>query len=223
MTNVEIFKTVIIIFLLLIIFNIMYRKKDTFQHNNQLLTVDSYVYVKEHRRQLIKNVTKLMDELDIKFVLSHGNLLEFVRGKPILHDDDIDIRFDKKDFDKWKEYCQDPDNKNKYNLVFDNRFNEIDKQLINGIQIRLNSFNNEKELKTFPDIDIHVDFVSASIDSNIWIPYDIDFDKKREITYLGEKCYVPSKEDSHKVLKKDYGDNMFWSYKYPNKNVQIST
>ena len=227
MSRLEIFLTIIIVILMIIIFNMRYRKQTTFQHNkNQPLTVGSYAYVKEYRKQLIKNITKLLDELDIKFILGHGNLLEFMRDKPILHDDDIDIRFDKKDLKKWEEYCKNPDNKNKYNLVFDDRFDKMDKQLYNGIQIRLENFENKKELEIFPEMDIHADLVLASIDTNRpgecrWILYDIDFEKRREIKYLGEKSYVPSEEDSHKVLKKDYGDNMFWSYRYPNRDVQI--
>lgn len=197
------------------------RKQTTFRFNKeQPLTVDSYLYTREYKRQLIKGITSLLDELDIKFVLSHGNLLEHIRGKPILHDDDVDIRFDEKDLDKWKKYCQGSE-ENEYNLVFDGRFHEWDKQLYDGIQIRLKEFKNEKGLETFSNMDIHADLVVATINRGCWISYDIDFEKRRETKYLGEKTYIPSEKDTHKILKKDYGDNIFWSYKRPNCDIQI--
>ena len=41
-------------------------------------------------------------KLNIKFVIDGGNLLEYTRGKMIQRDNDIDIRFDINDFQKWK-------------------------------------------------------------------------------------------------------------------------
>jgi hypothetical protein len=213
------FQTIIIVLLILILVTQYNRKTTTFQHNDQPLTIDSYLYVREYKKQLIKNTTDLLDDIGIKFVLAHGNLIEFARGKPILHDDDIDIRFDHKDFEKWKKYCKDP--KDSYNLVFDNRINSVDQQLKNGIQVHLKNFNNRDQLKTFPNMDIHLDLVANNIKNSVWMPYDIDFQKRREITYLGEKTYVPSEKDTHRILKKEYGDNLFWSYKKPNSNTEF--
>ena len=82
--------------------------------------------------------------------------MEFERGETIYQDDDLDIRFDINDLDKWHIYCQNPKNKTnpKYNLVFDNRFTNIKQQQINGIQCRLIHFNNTNNIKQF-NMDIH--------------------------------------------------------------------
>ena len=110
----------------------------TFQYNkNVRLTRSSYHYVLNYKRQLVKNITRLLNDLDIKFVIGHGNLIEYERKKPIYHDDDVDIRFDVKDMNKWKNYCRNITNKTRYNLIFDDRFQDIDAQLYNGIQARL--------------------------------------------------------------------------------------
>ena len=36
------------------------------------------------------NVNRLLKSLQIRFVIAHGNLIEFVRNQTIYHDDDID-------------------------------------------------------------------------------------------------------------------------------------
>ncbi|SVC90226.1 uncharacterized protein METZ01_LOCUS343080, partial [marine metagenome] len=169
----------------------------TFHHNrNVRLTQSSYHYVLNYKRQLVKNISRLLNDLDIKFVIGHGNLLEYERQKPIYHDDDVDIRFDVKDMRKWKNYCQNITNKTRYNLIFDDRFQKIEAQMHNGIQARL-KYSNE--------IDVHLDLVASEVDIDFWKDYDIDFTNLRKIKYLGCDCYAPSKEDTNKMLTVHYG------------------
>ena len=54
---------------------------------------------------ILKKLVKIFDEYNINYVLSHGNLIEVVRGEIIPQDDDIDIRLDNKTFDNWMDYC----------------------------------------------------------------------------------------------------------------------
>lgn len=202
---------IIISLIAFIIYQNFFYKKSVFQHNSKIdITYDSYIYVTEYKRQLIRNITKLFDDLDIKFVISSANLIEYIRGKPIFSDDDLDIRFDIKDIDKWRAYCSDIKNidNHKYGLVFDERFDKIDKQLYNGIQARLKNFENINLIKTYPEMDIHMDVVDNTISlGSVWYPYDIDFSKIRKIKYLGVDTYAPSKKDSHRILSKEYADD----------------
>ena len=74
-------------------------KKETaiFQHNRKNISFDTYIYTFLYKQQLLKNITLLLESLNIKFVISHGNLIEYERKKYIFHDDDLDIRFDVRD------------------------------------------------------------------------------------------------------------------------------
>ena len=108
---------------------------------------------------------------DIKFVIAHGNLIEYERQKPIIHDDDIDIRFDINDFKKWVKYCSSLKNNTdiKNNLVFDDRLNVPDKQLYNGIQVRLYKFYIKQSVY---EGDIYCDLTANKvIKKNSWIDY----------------------------------------------------
>jgi hypothetical protein len=194
---------------------------NSFQHNtNVKINKDTYAYVLEYKRQLLKNITQLLNDLEIQFVISHGNLIEYERDKKIYHDDDLDIRFFVDDIDKWSTYCTNINNINNsmYNLEFDNRFTNINQQKINGIQANLIQFDNIKNIKTFPDMDIHCDLVANNINDFPWIFYDIDYNNLREITYLDINTYAPSKEDTIRILKKEYGN----SYMTPNKTYTFN-
>lgn len=92
-----------------------------FQHNTHIeVTKESYEYVKKYKRELVKNITNLFYDLGIRFVISHGNLIECERGRPIYHDDDVDIRFCKRDIYKWIKYIKSLDDMTdkKYNMRF---------------------------------------------------------------------------------------------------------
>ena len=194
---------------------------NSFQHNtNVKINKDTYAYVLEYKKQLLKNITQLLNDLNIRFVISHGNLIEYERGKKIYHDDDLDIRFCVDDIDKWSTYCTNINNINNsiYNLEFGNRFTNINQQKINGIQANLIQFDNIKNIKTFPEMDIHCDLVANNIKTSVWIIYDIDYNNLREITYLDINTYSPSTEDTTRILKKEYGN----SYMIPNKTYTFN-
>ena len=129
--NIIYFLGIILVFLVFLIYNknypesfIINKKCVNFQHNKKIMVnKESYKYVYQVRQQILNNIDKLLNKLNIKYVISHGNLIEYTRGKKIYHDDDIDIRMDINDLDKWISYCK---NLNSlydydYNLKYDNR------------------------------------------------------------------------------------------------------
>jgi hypothetical protein len=206
----------IIIIIIIILIKYLYNKCITFQHNYfTLINKNTYTYVYEYKKQLLQNITNLLNELQIRFVIAHGNLIEYERQKSIYHDDDLDIRFCENDMWKWAKYCNENNFKehNKYNLAFDNRISYIDKQKINGIQIQLIKFINTNNIKTYPKLEIHADLVAANIKTSIWIVYDIDFNNLRKIIYLDIATYAPNKENTIKILTKEYGKK----YLIPNR------
>lgn len=199
----------IVIVIIIVKYNITKETWLNYQHNRSIIvTPTTHKYIYQYKKQLLKNITRLLNDLQIKFVISHGNLLEFERRETIYQDDDLDIRFDCNDWNRWDSYCLKPKNKNnpKYNLIFDNRFTNIKQQQLNGIQCRLIHFNNPHHIKCFT-MDIHCDLVNHKINSKTWIYYDINFSQLRPITYLGINTWAPNKKDSIRMLKKDYGTN----------------
>ena len=194
---------------------------DYFQHNiNYKITKDTYIYVAEYKRQLLQNTTNLMNDIGIRFVISHGNLIEYERERPIYHDDDLDIRFCNDDFDKWADYCNNNDKEQtKYNLLFDNRFNDIKQQKLNGIQASLIQFKNDNNITSFTKMEIHVDLISNNIETEPWIKYNIDYNNLRKITCVGIDTYAPNKEDTVRILTQEYGPN----YIIPNKTYTFDT
>lgn len=181
-----------------------------FQHNkNVCVDIDSYAYVKSYKSQLLMNLGQLFSDIGVRYVISHGNLLEYERGEPIHHDDDIDLRVCRKDIEKWAMYCNEPCNmKNpKYNIKFDKRFMDMDRQIQNGVQCWLIQFKDSEGIciKTFEKMNIHADVVLDSVTSNFWMDYDIDWDSIEEVTFLNIKTYVPNKKDRERVLTANYG------------------
>lgn len=200
---------ILLISTLLIIYVLCCNNSKRFQHNTRIkVNKQSYEYVSQYRHQLLSNVAKLLDDLDIKYVISHGNLLEYVRGEPIYHDDDIDLRFDINDFWKWERYCKNLNNRldDKYNLKYDKRIFNPKRQLYDGIQIRLIKFMNTDNIKEF-NMDIHCDLVASKVPHRTWMNYHIDYSNLRKIKYLGTNTYAPSLYDSDYVLKTNYGKN----------------
>lgn len=208
----------------IVLFVLLYMSKITFvfQYNsNFTINKDTYAYVLEYKKQLLKGVTQLLNDLNVRFCISHGNLIEYERGKPILHDDDLDIRICVDDFDKWSKYCMSNNDNNdyKYNLLFDNRINYIDSQKRNGVQVRLIQFQYEHGSKDLEKMDIHCDLVLNNIETDVWIIYDIDYNNLRKVTYLGVNTYAPSKEDTVRILTKEYGSK----YMIPNRSYLFNT
>lgn len=177
-----------------------------FQHNRDIeINKNSYRYMFLYKKQLLYNITKLLDKLNIQFVISHGNLIEYERKKPIYHDDDLDIRMNVNDLEKWSKFCNENDMiLPEYNLKFDGRFKKINLQLINGIQCRLIHFYNKYKIPVYK-MNIHCDLVANIVSSTFWMNYNIDYNNLRKIVYLGVNTYAPNKNDTIKVLQSQYG------------------
>tara|TARA_X000000950_G_C13784012_1_gene606380 strand:- start:67 stop:726 length:660 start_codon:yes stop_codon:yes gene_type:complete len=208
-----------------------------FQHNNKIIvTQETYEYVKGYRQELLKSCSKLLNDLCIKYVISHGNLIEYSRQTPIYHDDDLDIRIDVNDTNKFEkvntmnmEVIEGKCIFNDYNLVLDKRCINLDKFKVNGVQGKLIEFNKHLPFK----MNIHVDIVPNITDTEpierynsykkckyfekFWIDYDIDYTNLREIVYMNTHTYAPSLNDTKKVLEKQYGTN----YIIPNLSYKL--
>jgi hypothetical protein len=187
-----------------------------YQHNNTvIINKQTYTYVYQYKKQLLSNITRLLNDLQIKFVIAHGNLIEYERGKPIVHDDDIDIRIDKNDFYKWIKFlknCKSP-YIYKYNLMFDNLINGKKYITLEWLHCRLIKFTNNGNIKEFNNMDIQCDLVTSASFDNTWIEYNINFNKLRSILYLDVNTFAPSVDDTVNVLSSQYGKN----YLIPNE------
>ena len=196
-----------------------YGYTDTYQHNTKYyINNETYKYVYEYKKQLLQQITDLLNSLNIRFVIANGSLVEYMRKKPIYHDDDLDIRFCAEDFDNWEKYYNDYNKNNIFNLNFSDR--SIADQRRKGVQIRLLNFNNTKNIVTFPDMDIHCDLVSSSIQygKKTWMDYNIDFNNLDKIKFYDIDTYSPNDKDTIKVLKAEYGPN----YMIPNKKYKMN-
>lgn len=180
-----------------------------FQHSDVMITEENFNYCRKYKKELLKNVAKLLDSLEIKYVISDGNLLEYYRGDIIVQDDDIDLRFHSKDFSKWEKYCKNLNSNvdKKYNLKYDDRIFDLKQQNINGIQIRLNTFHMKSPDKNFGDYP-SCDLVRSDISSSFWNNVEYFFDNKlKKIRYMGVETYVPNEKFIIKFLKEEYGNN----------------
>ena len=183
-----------------------------FQHNKSfIVTSENYKHVLNQRKTLLSKLTSVLKEHDIKWVLGHGNLIECVRGEPIYHDDDIDIRLDIDDIHKWIQYQNSCVNgiDEKYGLKYDDRYCQIEKQKYNGIQVEL--------IETMPPFRIHADIVFNIVGSDFWLNYLIDYDSIKPVRYLDCDCYIPNDDDTARVLITQYGNN----YLIPNIRKKI--
>jgi len=189
-----------------------------YQHNKDFtINKHTYRYVYEYKKQLLKHITDLLKNLNIRHVISNGCLIEYLRKKPIYHDDDLDIRFFVDDYHKWEKYYNDI-LKNGSNFAFEYNLNlgirNPETQVRRGVQMKLIKFNNSENIITFPGMDIHADVVSNNVRyaKTTWIPYDIDYNNVTKIKFYCVDTYIPNDEDIHKVLKAEYGPN----YMIPN-------
>lgn len=179
----------------------------TYQHNDTvLITRETHQYVREYKKQLVKNVTALLNDLGIRFTISNGNLIEYERQQPILHDDDIDIRFYKNDLDKLWKYCQSLTiaEDERYNLKYNERIFDFEEQEHKGVQMWLLVPPSSEYVDV---IDIHADVVCEQVYTNFWPNFNIDFLNLRDIVYLETLTYAPSSEDTKRILTRDYGEN----------------
>jgi hypothetical protein len=158
------------------------------------------------------NMTHLLNDLNIKFVISHGNLIEYERESPIYHDDDLDIRFDKNDLEKWISFrSKNTTILNDYNLKFDEKVLKIP----NWYHFSLIKFNNPQNIREYK-MRLFCDFVINICSDKFWDDYDIDYNNLRTITYLETTTFAPSKDDTIRVLSNYYGND----YLIPDKRNQ---
>lgn len=171
-------------------------------HNGHVqVTKDTYDYVYEYKRQLIRNLEKFLRELNIKHVISHGNLIEYERGRLIYHDDDIDIRINSDDISK-------------VNLSLLSQYNlKVTGSIVKLLETDIYCYWHHVNLLVFEsdipvvNMKIFADVVCNKTNRHPWIVYDINYDNVREIDYLGTKTFAPSKEDTLRLLTKEYGEN----------------
>jgi len=184
---------------------ILWMSQPRFQHSGFRITEESFRKVTEVRRQLLRGVVSVLEENDIRYVISDGNLLEIARGKKIVQDDDIDIRIHTDDLEKWMRYCRISEVDKARNLdLRDDRRLSIEKQKENGIQIFL--LNYSEDLEEVKSVGAHVDVVPASAATSIWINYEDAFTQPlRRVTYLDTEVFVPSVEMTHEMLVRTYG------------------
>ena len=193
-----------------------------FQHSGMPITKDSYAFVQKSKHNLLNGISTVMAKYQIRYVISHGNLIEFVRGRPIYHDDDIDIRFDVRDFPKWEQYCNSLKNgiDAEHNLIWDDRIHDFSRQRDNGIQARLISCTTDKiDSKSGHKYDVHCDVVASQVQSSFWNNYDLAFETSlRPVMYMGSTVYVPTKEKAHTLLHLEYGSD----YMIPDRTYDLA-
>ena len=122
----------------------------------------------QSEKELFKNIVKVLNDNNIRYVIGHGNLIEYERKRPIIQDDDIDIRYDVRCIFRYMKYCKSLKNNIdiENNLVFDDRLINFKQQLNNGIQVRLHKFDSKIEYTG----DIHCDLVPNKLfNQNFWI------------------------------------------------------
>ena len=199
---------IIIIFIIIVLERIINFQKLYFQHNTDVLvTVESYEYVKIYKSIILSKLVKIFNNNNIRYFISDGNLLEYIRGKTNYQDDDIDIRIHKDDMNKLNGKLNTDDD-----LI-------IPENLIDWNQIRLNSKNID-ELKNYDKyfMDIHVDIVDSSHDckifSNVEYIFEEDFKKDK---YLGIDVNIPNEKFIDSYLSNLYGKK----YKSPLMNFYL--
>ena len=177
-------------------------------HNSKVqVTKYSYAYVYEYKRQLMSNLAKFLSDLKVNYVISHGNLIEYERGRLIYHDDDIDIRIDRNDIPNVNFSLL-----SKYNLKLVEsdyinhvrRMGFIQKKICYWHHINLVEFKSRISL---PNMTIFADLVCNRTNTIPWNEYDINYRNIREIVYMETKTFAPSKEDTLRLLEKEYGEN----------------
>lgn len=187
-------------------YNMNASSKIIFQHSKIMITRKTYNYVKRYKHELFKNITQVLKKHNIKFVIGYGNLLEYVRGEPIIHDDDIDIRFDIEDFPKWENYCRSLKNKfdKENNLIYNDRFHNFRLQKHKGIVVKLYKFDSKG---VDYNKSIWCDLIPSVVSFKFWNDYKIFHKPLIQIKYLESVAYIPDKKLTNDILTKTYGKN----------------
>ena len=155
-----------------------------YQHNNVTITDDTLSCLDMYRYELLKRVAKVLHENNIKYFVGHGNLIEIKRNKQLIHDDDIDIRFDKNSKSNLVKYFKtlvkthDGHYLDSVNhLIFSKRHPDINN--INWTQavLDINDINNEG----FNDFDNFKDCFNKYFSNNVNIKHS-NFNVHSDIT-----------------------------------------
>jgi len=197
----------LVVFALLFIRSIISKEKFTFQHSKFPITEQTFRKVTEVRHQLLKGIVSVLEDEEIRYALTDGNLLEFTRGKKIVQDDDLDLRIHKDDLHKWMRYCRVCQTDQARNLdLTDGRRLSIDQQLFNGFQVRL--LNYDETLKEVEPVQVHADVVASVVGTDFWPDVDYLFSQpRRRVNYLGVEVMLPSVELTREYLTRQYGEN----------------
>lgn len=205
-------------------------------HRNDVkITEENFIQIHNQKVKAIDSIHKLFEQLKIKYVISHGDLIQYVRKKPIYHDDDVDIRICINDVNKLYDYFEslpkirdiycfsesdikklklsyDGKYDKQFDLYYDNRANFKDRFLYNGIQ--------SKFLTIYKPFNFTFDLVPSIAGTDFWLDYHINWLKIKKVNCYDIYFYVPSDEDTHKVLSMQYGDYINPVRKH-NINVKI--
>jgi len=179
----------------------------TFQHSQFPITEQTFRKVTEVRHQLLKGVVSALEDEEIRYVLTGGNLLEFTRGKKIVQDDDLDLRIHRADLNKWMRYCRVAQTDQVRNLdLTDGRRLSVDQQRFNGFQVGL--LHYDETLKEVEPVQVHADVVASVVGTDFWPDVDYLFSQpRRRVNYLGVEVMLPSVELTRKYLTRVYGKN----------------
>ena len=181
-----------------------------FRHIDVAIDECSYTELYDHRQQLLAATVGMLEAQSIRYVLAAGNLIEHVRGAPILQDDDLDIRIHRSDVDKLASSPVAP------GLDFsDARARNATAMRINGVQYGL-----LRPFRGLPPLAVHIDVVPSNVALGPWISYDYAFTQPlRTIRYMGVSMSAPSQEATHALLSLAYGPR----YMTPNLASAIAT
>ena len=171
----------------------------SFQHLGTPLSLSNKRLVHTDLRILLKKIVNLLNELKIKWFITSGTLLGYMRNnKFILWDDDIDIRSFSQDHDKLISYINSLEYKNNYR--YSSKFNLYFNQSTQG--------KDWFQISNKSDFLIHADIVNQSFKSSLW--KNENFISKIEIGRLEDiNVNVPLEVDAIKVLTNSYGNNWF--------------
>ena len=172
-------------------------------HSEIYLTKDIVKTIYSDLQEMCAFCKSIFDKLNIRYVMANGSLIEIIRGKCIINDDDIDIRIHKDDVDKLMKYGQNfVENKDgrfydKINkdMFFDGRICNKDSFCDNGVQL----FSVKNKF-------IHCDIIPADVEGGPWIDYSMAFDEPlRNAIYKNIHIKIPSKKMTNILLKTEYG------------------